>query len=162
MIMWNMLAIGTAVLGVAVGASNAAAVDTPTKDIVDTAVAAGSFTTLAKALAAAGLVETLKGAGPFTVFAPTDEAFGKIPPAMLTTATKDAATLKKVLTYHVIEGQLTPEKVKGMHKTLEGDTVTVTGAGDALKVNGTNVICGGVKTANATVYMIDGVLLPKS
>jgi uncharacterized surface protein with fasciclin (FAS1) repeats len=100
-------------------------------------------------------------AGQFTVFAPTDEAFGKIPPAMLTTATKDAATLKKVLTYHVIKGQLSPDQIKGMHKTLEGDTVTVTGSGDTLKVNGTSVICGGVKTANATIYMIDGVLLPK-
>jgi uncharacterized surface protein with fasciclin (FAS1) repeats len=107
------------------------------------------------------LVDTLN-AGQFTVFAPTDEAFGKVPTSMIGSVTQDEAMLTKVLTYHVLEGQLSPDKIKGAHKTLAGGTVTVTGSGDNLKVNGVNVLCGGVKTANATVYMIDGVLIPKS
>jgi uncharacterized surface protein with fasciclin (FAS1) repeats len=106
------------------------------------------------------LVDTLN-AGQFTVFAPTDDAFAKIPRSMLTTVSKDEATLKKVLTYHVLSGQVGPDKIVGTHKTLSGATIKVTGSGSNLKVGTANVICGGVKTSNATVYMIDGVLLPK-
>ncbi|WP_285115362.1 fasciclin domain-containing protein [Leifsonia sp. fls2-241-R2A-40a] len=107
------------------------------------------------------LVDTLNG-GDFTVFAPVDDAFKKIDPATIDTLKTDAgaATLTSVLTYHVIPGQLSPKDIVGTHKTVEGSDVTVTGSGDSMKVNDANVICGGVKTANATVYLIDGVLMP--
>jgi uncharacterized surface protein with fasciclin (FAS1) repeats len=105
------------------------------------------------------LVDTLDG-GEFTVFAPTDDAFAKIDPATINTLKTDSAALTKILTYHVVPGQASPGKVAGMHKTVEGATVSVTGSGNDLKVNGASVICGGVHTANATVYLIDTVLMP--
>ncbi|MFI5775725.1 fasciclin domain-containing protein [Nocardia sp. NPDC051570] len=105
------------------------------------------------------LVDTLNG-GQFTVFAPVDAAFAKIPPATIDSLKTDAATLNKILTYHVVAGQIAPDKIAGTHKTVEGADVTVTGSGAALKVGAASVICGGVKTANATVYMIDTVLMP--
>jgi uncharacterized surface protein with fasciclin (FAS1) repeats len=107
------------------------------------------------------LVDTLDG-GQFTVFAPVDEAFAKVPAATIASLKTDAPLLTKVLTYHVVAGQLSPEQVVGMHPTVEGGSIEVTGTPDALKVNGASVICGGVRTANATVYLIDGVLSPKS
>jgi len=109
------------------------------------------------------LVDTLNG-GKFTVFAPVDEAFAKLPAKTVKTlgTPAGAKTLQTVLTYHVVPGQLAPDQVAGTHKTVEGDTVKVTGSGDDLKVNGsTAVICGGVQTANATVYLVDTVLMPK-
>jgi uncharacterized surface protein with fasciclin (FAS1) repeats len=108
------------------------------------------------------LVDTLTG-GEFTVFAPVDDAFAKLDPATVETlkTPEGAATLTKVLTYHVIPGQLSPDQIVGTHATVEGAEVTVAGSGDALTVDGTtNVICGGVHTANATVYLIDSVLMP--
>ncbi|MDR6971767.1 fasciclin domain-containing protein [Leifsonia shinshuensis] len=107
------------------------------------------------------LVDTLNG-GQFTVFAPVDDAFKKIDPATIDTLKTDAgaATLTSILTYHVVPGQLSPKEIVGTHKTVEGGDVTVTGSGDSLKVNDANVICGGVHTANATVYLIDSVLMP--
>lgn len=107
------------------------------------------------------LVDTLNS-GQFTVFAPVDSAFAKIDPATINTLKTDAgaATLTSILTYHVIAGQLAPKDIVGTHKTVEGGTVTVTGSGDNLTVNDANVICGGVHTANATVYLIDSVLMP--
>ncbi|TNM66966.1 fasciclin domain-containing protein [Streptomyces sp. NP160] len=107
------------------------------------------------------LVDTLNGSQ-FTVFAPVDDAFAKVDPATVETLKTDSALLQKVLTYHVVPGQLTPEQVVGMQTTVEGQQVDVTGTPDDLKVNGAQVICGGVKTANATVYLIDGVLMPPS
>ena len=106
------------------------------------------------------LVDTLNG-GQFTVFAPVDEAFAKIDPATIETLKTDEALLSKILTYHVVAGQATPDQIVGTHTTVQGGTVTVTGTKDALKVNDANVICGGVKTANATVYLIDSVLMPE-
>jgi uncharacterized surface protein with fasciclin (FAS1) repeats len=106
------------------------------------------------------LVDTLN-AGQFTVFAPTDEAFSKIPQKTLASVAKDDAMLTKVLTYHVLQGRIAPDKIAGSHKTLQGSSVKVTGSGNSLKVDGISVICGGVQTANATVYLIDGVLMPK-
>jgi uncharacterized surface protein with fasciclin (FAS1) repeats len=109
------------------------------------------------------LVDTLNG-GEFTVFAPVDSAFAKLPKATLKTLStpKGAKTLQTVLTYHVIQGQLSPDQIDGTHKTVQGGSVKVTGSGDNIKVNGsTSVICGGVHTANATVYLIDNVLMPK-
>ena len=110
------------------------------------------------------LVDTLNG-GKFTVFAPVDAAFNKLPKSTLKelATPAGAATLQKVLTYHVVPGQLSPAKVDGTHKTAEGSTLKVSGSGDNITVNGsTKVICGGVKTANATVYLIDSVLMPGS
>lgn len=106
------------------------------------------------------LVDTLNGSE-FTVFAPVDDAFAKIDAATIETLKKDDALLSKILTYHVVPGQVTPDKIVGTHKTVQGGSVTVTGSKDALKVDGANVICGGVQTANATVYLVDSVLMPK-
>ncbi|WP_427007025.1 fasciclin domain-containing protein [Pseudarthrobacter sp. H2] len=106
------------------------------------------------------LVDTLNGSE-FTVFAPVDDAFKKIDAATIDKLKTDDALLSKILTYHVVPGQITPDKIVGTHKTVEGGSVTVTGSKDALMVDGANVICGGVKTANATVYMVDSVLMPK-
>jgi uncharacterized surface protein with fasciclin (FAS1) repeats len=106
------------------------------------------------------LVSTLNGSE-FTVFAPVDDAFAKIDPATIETLKTDDALLSKILTYHVVPGQLTPDQIVGTHKTVQGGEVTVAGTKDALTVDGANVICGGVHTANATVYLIDSVLMPK-
>ena len=106
------------------------------------------------------LVDTLNG-GEFTVFAPVDDAFAKIDAATIETLKTDDALLSKILTYHVVPGQITPDKIAGTHATVQGGSVTVTGSGDDLKVDDANVICGGVKTKNATVYLIDSVLMPK-
>ena len=105
------------------------------------------------------LVSTLNGAE-FTVFAPVDSAFAKIDPATIETLKTDDALLTKILTYHVVPGQITPDKIAGDQKTVQTGTVKVTGSGNAIKVNDANVICGGVHTANATVYLIDSVLMP--
>ena len=107
------------------------------------------------------LVDTLNG-GEFTVFAPTDAAFAKIDPATIEKLKTDSDLLTKILTYHVVPGQASPEQVVGTHKTVQGASVTVTGGGEAIKVNNASVVCGGVQTANATVYMIDTVLMPPS
>ncbi|MBT2531708.1 fasciclin domain-containing protein [Arthrobacter sp. ISL-48] len=106
------------------------------------------------------LVDTLNGSE-FTVFAPVDDAFAKIDAATIETLKTDDALLSKILTYHVVPGQITPDKIVGTHATVQGGSVTVTGSKDALMVDGANVICGGVHTANATVYLIDSVLMPK-
>jgi uncharacterized surface protein with fasciclin (FAS1) repeats len=107
------------------------------------------------------LVDTLNGSE-FTVFAPVDDAFAKIDAATLDSlkTPEGAATLTKILTYHVIPGQISPDAIDGTQTTVEGGTVEVTGSGDDIMVNGAKVICGGVHTANATVYLIDSVLMP--
>ncbi|NMR28520.1 fasciclin domain-containing protein [Crystallibacter degradans] len=105
------------------------------------------------------LVDTLNS-GEFTVFAPVDEAFGAIPAETLETLKTDDATLSTILTYHVVEGQLSPDEIVGEHTTVQGESVEVSGSGDELMVNDAKVVCGGVQTANATVYMIDSVLMP--
>ncbi|HEY6575051.1 MAG TPA: fasciclin domain-containing protein, partial [Mycobacterium sp.] len=99
------------------------------------------------------LVDTLNG-GEFTVIAPTDDAFAKIDPATLQKLKTDAPLLSSILTYHVVPGQLSPAQVAGTHKTVEGGEVTISGAGEALKFDESGLVCGGVKTANATVYMV--------
>ena len=110
------------------------------------------------------LVDTLNSAPALTVFAPTDEAFAKIDPATIERLKTDSALLTSILTYHVVEGQASPEQVVGVHKTMQGAEVNVTVPNMAmpaeLKVNDANVVCGGVQTANATVYLIDTVLMP--
>src|SRR4051812_19347550 len=108
------------------------------------------------------LVDTLNG-GDFTVFAPVDSAFAKLPKATVKTLStpKGADTLQSVLTYHVVPGRIAPDKIVGMHKTVEGAALKVTGSGNSLRVDGkAGVVCGGVTTANATVYLIDSVLMP--
>ena len=131
------------------------------KDIVDTAVAAGSFKTLAAALGAAGLVDTLKGAGPFTVFAPTDEAFAKIPKADLDALLKDKAKLTSVLTYHVVAGKVMAADVKaGKVKTVQGSDLTVT-TSYGVKVDMSKVIKTDIVADNGVIHVIDTVLMPK-
>ncbi|MFF7293250.1 fasciclin domain-containing protein [Microbacterium sp. NPDC008134] len=105
------------------------------------------------------LVDTLNG-DEFTVFAPVDDAFAKIDPATIDALKTDSATLSSILTYHVVPGQIEPADIVGTHTTVNGADLEVTGSGDELMVNGANVICGGVQTANATVYLIDTVLMP--
>ena len=105
------------------------------------------------------LVDTLNGSE-FTVFAPTDTAFAKIDPATIETLKTDSDLLSSILTYHVVPGQASPTQVIGTHKTVQGGDVAVTGGGNAIKVNDAGVVCGGVRTANAMVYLIDTVLMP--
>ncbi|MDC8997308.1 fasciclin domain-containing protein [Mycobacterium marinum] len=124
------------------------------------------LTTLTSALSGklnpqVNLVDTLNG-GQFTVFAPTDAAFGKIDAATIDSLKTDAPLLKEILTYHVVPGQLSPSQVVGTHSTVEGVSLTVTGSGNDLQVGDAAVVCGGVQTANAVVYMIDTVLMPPS
>jgi uncharacterized surface protein with fasciclin (FAS1) repeats len=122
------------------------------------------LTTLTKAVSGqlnpeVNLVDTLNG-GEFTVFAPTDDAFAKIDPATIEKLKTDKDLLTSILTYHVVPGQASPMQVVGTHKTVQGADVHVTGMGNDLKVNDASVVCGGVSTANAQVYMIDTVLMP--
>ncbi|MGO2111895.1 MAG: fasciclin domain-containing protein [Pseudoclavibacter sp.] len=107
------------------------------------------------------LVSTLND-GEYTVFAPVDDAFAMIDDATLDTLSTDAEMLTSILTYHVVEGQVLPDALPGEHATMQGEMVTVTGSDDELMVNGGMVICGGVQTANATVYLVDTVLMPPS
>jgi len=133
------------------------------KDIVDTAVAAGNFKTLAKALQAAGLVDTLKGEGPFTVFAPTDEAFAKIPAADLQALLANKEQLTKVLTYHVVAGKVMAADVTKLKtaKTVEGQDITIDTT-SGVKVNNANVIKTDIAASNGVIHVIDTVILPKN
>ena len=131
------------------------------KDIVDTAVSAGTFKTLAAALTAAGLVDTLKGKGPFTVFAPTDDAFAKIPKADLDALLKDKVKLTAVLTYHVVPGKVMAADVKdGMVKTVQGSDLMVSTKG-GVKVNNANVVKTDIVADNGVIHVIDSVIMPK-
>ena len=130
-------------------------------DIVDTAVAAGSFKTLATALKAAGLIDTLKGPGPFTVFAPTDAAFAKIPADQLQALLKDKAKLTAVLTYHVVPGKVMAKDVKaGMVKTVQGSSLTVSTMG-GVKVDNASVTTVDIAADNGVIHVIDSVVMPK-
>lgn len=129
-------------------------------DIVDTAIAAGTFKTLAVALEAAGLVETLKGAGPFTVFAPTDAAFAKVPQEQLEALLKDKAKLTAVLTYHVVPGKVMSGDVRdGMVKTVQGSSLSMSTMG-GVKVNDANVTAVDIVADNGVIHVIDSVVLP--
>ena len=132
------------------------------KDIVDTAVAAGSFNTLATALKAAGLVETLKGKGPFTVFAPTDDAFKKLPAGTLEKLLADKAQLTKVLTYHVVSGKVMAADVVKLSeaRTVEGSAVKIAVKDGKVKVNDANVVKTDVGASNGVIHVIDTVILP--
>lgn len=117
--------------------------------------------TLVAAVTQAGLVDTLNSAQDITVFAPTDEAFAKIPKKDLNALLKDKKALTTVLTHHVVGGRLTPEDVAGEHETLAKDMITVEGSGEEFTAEGANVVCGNVQTANANVYLIDSVMMPQ-
>jgi uncharacterized surface protein with fasciclin (FAS1) repeats len=139
----------------------AASMAAQAKDIVDTAVAAGQFNTLATALKAAGLVDTLKGPGPFTVFAPTDEAFAKVPKAQLDALLADKAKLTAVLTYHVVPGKVMAADVKaGSVKTVQGSSLTVATEG-GVKVDGARVTATDIVASNGVIHVIDSVVLPQ-
>ena len=137
-----------------------AAFSAQAKDIVDTAVGAGNFKTLATALTAAGLIDTLKGKGPYTVFAPTDAAFAKIPKADLDALLKDKAKLTAVLTYHVVAGKVMAADVKaGKVKTVQGSDLTVSTSGDVM-VNGAKVSATDIVSDNGVIHVIDSVIMP--
>jgi uncharacterized surface protein with fasciclin (FAS1) repeats len=137
---------------------------TLTKDIVDTAQSAGSFGTLVTALKEAGLVETLKGEGPFTVFAPTDEAFKKLPEEQLSALLKDKAKLTKVLTFHVVPGSVKAEDVVKLKtaKSVEGSPLAISVASDGVKIEGAKVTATDIMCSNGVVHVIDTVILPPS
>ena len=133
-----------------------------TEPVATAASANPLLKTLVAAVGEAGLVDTLNSAEGLTVFAPTDDAFGKIPKKALNGVLADKDLLTTILTHHVIAGQLSPDQVAGTHETLAGDELTVSGSGDAFTVGKENaaVLCGNIPTANATVYVIDSVLMP--
>lgn len=161
----NVLLSGLAAMAMTLATVGYAASHAKAKsgDIVDTAIAAGSFTTLVTALKAAGLVETLKGEGPFTVFAPTDDAFAKIPGADLEALLKDKDALTKVLTYHVVPGKVMAADVAGLTEatTVQGQSIAIdTEAG--VKVDNATVIKTDIVTSNGVIHVIDSVIMPKS
>jgi uncharacterized surface protein with fasciclin (FAS1) repeats len=131
-------------------------------DIVDTAVAAGSFKTLVTAIKAAGLAETLKGEGPFTVFAPTDEAFAKLPAGTLDALLKDKAKLQAVLTYHVVSGRVMAADVTKLSsaKTVQGQSLAIN-TSKGVKVGTANVVKTDVLASNGVIHVIDSVLIPQ-
>jgi transforming growth factor-beta-induced protein len=133
------------------------------KDIVDTAVAAGSFKTLAAALEAAGLVETLKGPGPFTVFAPTDAAFAKLPAGTVEGLLKDKPKLTAILTYHVVPGKVEAADVVKLDsaKTVNGQSVTIKVVDGKVHVDNATVTAADVEASNGVIHVIDTVLIPK-
>jgi uncharacterized surface protein with fasciclin (FAS1) repeats len=139
-----------------------AAMEAP-KDIVDTAMSAGSFNTLLTAVKKAGLVDTLKGNGPFTVFAPTDDAFAQIPQATLQSLLADREALTKVLTYHVVPGKVMASDVMGINsaQTVQGQSITID-TRSGVKVDNANVIVADIETSNGVIHVIDSVILPKS
>lgn len=136
---------------------------TSNKDIVDTAISAGKFNTLVKAVQAADLVETLKGEGPYTVFAPTDEAFAKIPEEDLKALLANKEALKKVLTYHVVPGKVMASEVGNLAsaETVQGQEITIS-TSNGVKVDNAKVIATDIETSNGVIHVIDTVIAPKS
>ncbi len=147
----------------AVAASVAfAATPAAKQDIVDTAIAAGNFTTLVKAVQAAGLVDTLKGEGPFTVFAPTDEAFAKLPAGTLESLLGDKDKLAAILTYHVVPGKVMSSDVVKLSsaKTVQGQSVTITSM-NGVTIDGASVVAADIEATNGVIHVIDTVILPQ-
>ena len=170
----RLIALGTLSLGLVGGLAVASTYASPAtaapaekaagKDIVDTAVSAGSFNTLAAALKAAGLVETLKGDGPFTVFAPTDEAFAKLPAGTIETLLKpeNKEKLTQILTYHVVAGKAMSSDLKDGQKvaTVNGKNASVKISGGKVTVGEANVVKADVAASNGVIHVIDTVLMP--
>ena len=151
----------TVVAAAAVAVATVARPAAAQQDIVETAVAAGQFTTLAKALGEAGLVETLKGPGPFTVFAPTDAAFAKVPKPVLDRLLADKAQLTKVLTYHVVAGKVMAADVKaGPVNTVAGVPARIRVAGGKVRIDNANVVKTDIVASNGVIHVIDAVILP--
>jgi transforming growth factor-beta-induced protein len=140
-----------------------AVVETPAANIVETAVAAGSFETLVAAVQAAGLVDTLSGEGPFTVFAPTDEAFAALPEGLVAALLEDTDTLAQILTYHVVAGQVLAADVVGLTEatSVQGDTIDITVSDAGVMVDGANVVTTDILTSNGVIHVIDAVILPE-
>jgi uncharacterized surface protein with fasciclin (FAS1) repeats len=160
--MVSVFALALAVIpGVAFAGSAAPAA--PKQNIVEVAVAAGNFTTLATALQAAGLVDTLKGQGPFTVFAPTDEAFAKLPAGTVEALLNDIPKLKQILLYHVVSGEVTSKDVVKLSKatTVEGSDVAITVQGSNVMIDNAKVVGADVMASNGVIHVIDTVILPK-
>ncbi len=162
------LRVGAAALSLSLLASTSAlagGTTMPSKDIVGTAVSAGNFKTLTAALEAAGLVETLKGKGPFTVFAPTDEAFAKLPDGTVKSLLKpeNKKKLTSILTYHVVAGNVKAADVIKLTsaKTLNGQSVTIKVVGGKVLINGATVVKADIAATNGTIHVIDTVLMPK-
>jgi len=162
--MFKTIAIASTALMITLGASTTTAARAD-KDIVDTAVAAGSFKTLAAALKAAGLVDTLKGPGPFTVFAPTDEAFAKLPAGTVEDLLKpeNKAKLTRILTYHVVSGKVMAADVMKMKtaKAVSGDTLTISTRDGGVMVNTAKVAKTDIAASNGVIHVIDTVIIPK-
>jgi uncharacterized surface protein with fasciclin (FAS1) repeats len=162
-----MTRIRTLIAASAVAASMAmGSVAAKAADIVDTAVSAGSFNTLVEAVKAAGLVDTLKGEGPFTVFAPTDEAFAKLPEGTVADLLKpeNKDKLVAVLTYHVVPGKVMAADIAGketMAKTVQGSEATINATGDAVMIDGAKVVTADVAADNGVIHVIDTVIMPK-
>jgi uncharacterized surface protein with fasciclin (FAS1) repeats len=156
-----VVALGVFVTAPVMAQSNGAA----SQDIVDIAVSAGSFNTLVTAVKAAGLVETLKGAGPFTVFAPTDEAFAKLPAGTLESllAPENKAKLREILTYHVVSGKVLAKDVVRLSsaKTVQGQEIAVSVDGQSVKVNDAKVVKSDIMATNGVIHVIDTVILPR-
>ena len=157
----TMAAVAVTAFGLAVGSSNGHAAE---KDIVDTAVEAGQFTTLAAALEAAGLVETLKGDGPFTVFAPTDEAFAKLPDGTVETLLmpENRDQLTAILTYHVVPGSVMAADVVGLDEaeTVNGEMLNISTSGNSVMVNDATVTATDIVASNGVIHVVDSVILP--
>ena len=150
------LVVGAALVG---GASSAVAAEQV--DIIETAKSAGSFNTLIVAIDAAGLTETLKGKGPYTVFAPTDAAFAKLPPGTVEALLKDKEKLTKILTYHVVAGEVMSKDVKpGKVTTVEGSKINITRGTNGVKINQANVVATDVVATNGVIHVIDMVVIP--
>ncbi|MCU0280301.1 MAG: fasciclin domain-containing protein [Acidimicrobiia bacterium] len=161
------LAAILAALGLFVAACGGEADETttttaPLKDIVDTAVEAGSFTTLVAAVQAAGLVETLKGEGPFTVFAPTDEAFAALPEGTVEALLADIPALTDILLYHVVAGKVMAADVVNLTSatTVQGSDLAIVVEDGKVMINGVNVITTDIETSNGVIHVIDAVLIP--
>ncbi|HSA54441.1 MAG TPA: fasciclin domain-containing protein [Gemmatimonadaceae bacterium] len=158
--------VALAVLAGAVAAPTAASAQsagTPPKDIVETAVAAGSFKTLVAAVQAAGLAETLKGKGPFTVFAPTDEAFAKLPAGTLDALLKDKEKLAAVLTYHVVPGNVRAAQAMTLSsaKTVNGQALSIAVRNGSVMIDNAKVVKADIAASNGVIHVIDTVVLPK-
>jgi uncharacterized surface protein with fasciclin (FAS1) repeats len=154
----------TAAAVLSLGMASVAAADGHMKDIVDTAVEAGSFTTLVAAVEAAGLVETLKGDGPFTVFAPTDDAFAALPEGTVENLLlpENLETLQSILTYHVIPGQVMSADIAGQElsvSTVEGSEVSIN-ATEGVMIDGATVVTADIQATNGVIHVIDAVILP--
>jgi uncharacterized surface protein with fasciclin (FAS1) repeats len=160
-IMFRQIAVGVAAAVLTVSVAGA---QSGNKDIVDTAVAAGSFKTLAKALQAADLVDTLKGKGPYTVFAPTDEAFAKLPAGTLEDLLKpeNKAKLQRILTYHVVPGRVTSAEVVKLKtaKAVSGDSIDIAANGGTVTVDNARVVKADIAASNGVIHVIDSVILP--